>query len=498
VVISLIYTNTVRQLSYEFLNHETHETVRQLGYVFFDHSFFSCLFMLFMVKIQPKSTLSTQSYLHRFFAQRRAAGLSPNKMARFCNLRFLFIRRTALLAALFAALFCCAPQVFAQSRVRVDSKHWSPKNRQRPVRKSTQYIILHTTEGGARGALEKLSRNGECHYVVDTDGKIYSIIDKRRVAYHVGLSMWKGRTGLDAFSIGIEIVGYHNKPITSSQFQSVRSLLFELKRTYRIPDDNVLTHSMVAYGNPNRWQKKRHRGRKRCGMLLALPESRAKLGLRSKPSFDPDVRAGRLVDADPELSRMLYMKAPVVSDVALMAQRSDSNVIGPGRTAWDIARDLYRSKETVYIFPDGTRRTGAEITNWKAMQSGTRVEIGGITENATEGILTIGVDGTVQDLAGDEMTAHSTIYFSSKNTAQYRHGSSLTLAEIDGLPKGTKMLVGYSIGGPVSSRLPVFNICSVKWNRPDTFYLDPCGKLISGDQVNEKNIKAGSMVFYRP
>lgn len=233
-------------------------------------------------------------------------------------------------------------------------------------------------------------------------------------------------------------------------------------------------------------------------MLLALPESRAKLGLFSKPAFDPDVRAGRLVDADPELSRMLYMKAPIISEVASLAQRSDSNVIGPGRTAWDIARDLYRSKDTVYIFPDGTRRTGAEITNWKSLQSGTTVEIGGTTENALEGILTLGVDGTVQELAGDEVASRSTLYFSSNSAGTYRHGSSLTLAEIDALPAGTKMLVGYSVGGPVSSRLPVFNICSVKWNRPDTFYLDPSGKLVSGDQVDEKNIQVGSMVFYRP
>ena len=45
--ISLIYTNTVQQLSYEFLNHETHETVRQLGYVIFDHEFFLFFFHAF-------------------------------------------------------------------------------------------------------------------------------------------------------------------------------------------------------------------------------------------------------------------------------------------------------------------------------------------------------------------------------------------------------------------------------------------------------------------
>ncbi len=387
-------------------------------------------------------------------------------------------------------------QISAQ-RVNIDPQYRSPKNKQRPTRKSTQFIILHTTEGSARGALEKLSANGECHYVVDTNGRVYAIIDKTRVAYHAGLSMWNGKTGLDSIAIGIEIVGFHDKEITAAQYKSVKSLLHDLKTSYRIPDECVLTHSMIAYGNPNRWQKKRHRGRKRCGMLLALPQTRAKLGLLRKPAFDPDVRAGRLVDADPRLSKILYMKSPVVSEIVSGFKKNESNVIGPGRTAWDIARDLYRSKDTVYIFPGGTRKTGEEITNWTSMQAGTRVEVGGCVENQPEGLLTLGVDGTATELGGDEIAAYSTIYFIPDLKVKYRHGSSLKHSEISSLPRGTKMLVGYNVGGPVSSRLPVFNICSVKWNRPDTFYMDLSGKLVPGDQMDEKNIKPGAMVFYR-
>ena len=63
----------------------------------------------------------------------------------------------------------------------VFSQYRSPRNAQRPLRKSTLFIVLHTTEGAAKGSLEKLSANGECHYVVDTGGAIYSIVDKGRV-----------------------------------------------------------------------------------------------------------------------------------------------------------------------------------------------------------------------------------------------------------------------------------------------------------------------------
>ncbi|MGI5869727.1 MAG: N-acetylmuramoyl-L-alanine amidase [Kiritimatiellia bacterium] len=390
----------------------------------------------------------------------------------------------------------------ASRRVQIHADYRSPRNGERPRRKSTLYIILHTTEGGARGSLEKLSANGECHYVVNTDGRIYSIIDRHRVAYHAGVSMWKGRTGLDACSIGIEIVGYHNREPTTAQYTAVRSLLLDLKAIYKIPDENVLTHSMVAYGNPNRWQRKRHRGRKRCAMLLALPTTRAKLGLYSKPTHDPDVKAGRLVDADPELARILYKQGPPrpteVKVVQVATVKSSGNVIGPGRTAWDIARDLYSAPGTIYTFPDGTRKKGSEIRNWKSMPAGTKVEISSdLNENPVDGLVTLGADGTAAELAGDDITAASTFYFPPSSGLRYKSGSSLKASEVAALPKGTKMLVGYSVGGPVSAKRPVFEICNVRWNRPDTYYLTADGKLTPGDKINEKSIPAGAIVFFR-
>ena len=386
--------------------------------------------------------------------------------------------------------------------VQIHANHRSPRNAQRPTRRSTLYIILHTTEGGARGSLAKLSANGECHYVVDLDGKIYAIIDRHRVAYHAGVSMWNGRTGLDSCTVGIEIVGYHNRELTTAQYSSLKSLLQELKGVYKIPDENVLTHSMVAYGNPNRWQRKRHRGRKRCGMLLALPTTRAKLGLYRKPAYDPDVKAGRLVNADPELAKILYKQGPVreaeVKVVQAASAQSSSNVIGPNRSAWDIARDLYKSSGTVYIFPDGTKKTGAEIRNWKSMPAGTKVEVSGdANENPVEGLVVIGTDGTAAELAGEDVLAASTFYFPPASGNRYKTGSTLSAAQAAALPAGTKMLVGYSVGGPVSPKRPVFEICSVRWNRPDTYYLTADGKLTSGDQINEKTIPAGAFVFFR-
>ena len=118
--------------------------------------------------------------------------------------------------------------------------------------------------------------------------------------------MWNGKEDVDKFSIGIECVGYHDKAMGIVQIRAIRDLVKELQRMYRIPDECVVCHSHVAYGAPNKWQKKNHRGRKRCGMLFAMPTVRAQLGLERRPSVDADVRARRLVVGDDYLKNVLY------------------------------------------------------------------------------------------------------------------------------------------------------------------------------------------------
>ena len=220
------------------------------------------------------------------------------------------ILRSAL-SILYSILFCAlvlALSVTDADAVTLSSKYVSPRNKEREVRKSTKFIILHTTEGAAAGSLKKLSANGECHYAIDTDGKTYRIIDRSRIAFHCGLSMWNGLEDIDKCSVGIEMVGYHDKKPTAKQIASLKELLAELKKNYKLTDENILTHSMVAYGTPNRWQKQNHRGRKRCAMIFADTQLRKQLGIMEKPSRDPDIKAKRLADGDPELTRTLYAK----------------------------------------------------------------------------------------------------------------------------------------------------------------------------------------------
>ena len=192
------------------------------------------------------------------------------------------------------------------SALDISNRYRSPRNPERKVRTSTRLIVLHTTEAPARSSLNKVSDRGECHYCVTESGQVYAIVDRDREAFHAGRSMWQGVEDVDKFSVGIECVGYHDKAMPSAQIAAIRDLVRELKAMYRISDHCVVCHSHVAYGAPNKWHKFKHRGRKRCGMLFAMPSVRRKLGLTARPAYDPDTRAGRLRNADEYLRKVLY------------------------------------------------------------------------------------------------------------------------------------------------------------------------------------------------
>lgn len=363
------------------------------------------------------------------------------------------MKRTAvILLALAAAMF--APRADAAAPGTVNTSARSKWNAKRPLRKKTEFIILHTTEGSKKGSLEKLSANGECNYMIDEAGIIYVIIDKGRVAKHAGLSMWNGVTDLDTRSVGIEIVGYHDKDITEAQYTALKKLIAELKAKYKVPDEKVLTHSMVAYGAPNTWQKRKHRGRKRCAMLFALPPVRAKLGLSKKPTYDPDVRAGRLKDADPELSAMLY-------------KRTTSALLKAGKpTAAKPAAATPPPKPAAAATPPKPApSTPAKAAPAKAAP------------------------------APSSPIASTTFYFEPGKT--YVTGSTLTLAQANALAKKAKTLSGYKIAGTVKAGKPVFSLVGNAWNKPDTYYWTKTGGLVSGDKITDRTIPKNAVVFIK-
>ena len=432
--------------------------------------------------------------------------------------------------------------------------NFSPLNRTRPSRPHTRYIILHTTEGGDQGSLNKLVRLGEAHYFIARNGRVSRIIDKAKIAKHAGRSMWEGRSTLDNHSIGIEVSGYHNQDITAAQYESLKEVVRQLKSLYKITDDKVMPHSMVAYGRPNRFHDENHRGRKRCGMMFADPKVRTRLGLGPAPNRDPDVQARRLIVADKELYAYLFPStgsgtsskvqiaktqtpakpspvAPPVemeTAVALPVEDteeevpteiveapktvtapktaadppSESHEITLIRTAWQIARERYNSPTTIYEFPDGQRFNGSQIKDWGFIPAGTRVYLdANYDSEAFEGFLEIGKDGdTPQALAGKAYAGATTIYFFPDGLVRtgaelQRQASYRSL--FNNPPKGTRLLVGYVYGGSVRNSRRPSAIAGIKWNYPSTYYRLPDGRILSGDDVGDRSIPVGTLVFFQ-
>lgn len=75
-----------------------------------------------------------------------------------------------------------------------------------------KYVVIHYTSGGtAAGAISHFKNpqaRASAHIVIDHDGSITQMVPFNRIAWHAGLSRWQGLTGLNAYSIGIEITNW--------------------------------------------------------------------------------------------------------------------------------------------------------------------------------------------------------------------------------------------------------------------------------------------------
>ena len=135
----------------------------------------------------------------------------------------------------------------------------SPNQDERPVGTPIDMLILHYT--GMRTAREAIDRlrhpaaRVSAHYVVDEDGAVLGLVPEQRRAFHAGVSYWRGHSGLNGRSIGIEIVnpghecGYREFPVL--QLAAVCDLCLAILSRHPIPARNVVAHSDVA---PDRMQ----------------------------------------------------------------------------------------------------------------------------------------------------------------------------------------------------------------------------------------------------
>lgn len=83
------------------------------------------------------------------------------------------------------------------------------------------------------------------HYLIGRDGTIYRLVKDKDIAWHAGVSkMPDGRTNINDFSIGIEVVNTKEGKFSKEEYEALNSLIKDLKEKYGIK--YVLGHDDIA------------------------------------------------------------------------------------------------------------------------------------------------------------------------------------------------------------------------------------------------------------
>ena len=130
----------------------------------------------------------------------------------------------------------------------------SPNHDARADGMAVDMLILHYT-GMPTGeaALERMCDEAarvSAHYLVAEDGAVFRLVAEERRAWHAGVSSWRGDDGINARSIGVEIVNpgheFGYRPFPEAQMAAVEALCRDVLARHPIPPRHVLGHSDVA------------------------------------------------------------------------------------------------------------------------------------------------------------------------------------------------------------------------------------------------------------
>lgn len=112
----------------------------------------------------------------------------------------------------------------------------------------TSYDAIGSDPFSLSGVLAEYKDAGVSpHYIIDRSGKIYRLVADSNIAYHAGEAKTPdGRTNVNQFSVGIEVINTKTGKPTDAQYASLKSLIASLKSKYKIK--YVLGHNQIAPG----------------------------------------------------------------------------------------------------------------------------------------------------------------------------------------------------------------------------------------------------------
>jgi N-acetylmuramoyl-L-alanine amidase len=123
-------------------------------------------------------------------------------------------------------------------------------------RKITALIIHSTATSGIDSPREWLSSpesKVSAHYLIGRTGTIIQMVEDKDVAYHAGKSEWRGVKGVNAFSIGIELVNSNDgiMDYPEDQIAALVSISVPICKENGIKLADVVGHKDIAPGRKN-------------------------------------------------------------------------------------------------------------------------------------------------------------------------------------------------------------------------------------------------------
>jgi N-acetylmuramoyl-L-alanine amidase len=194
-----------------------------------------------------------------------------------------------------------------------------------------EYLVMHYTAGSsAEGSVAWMcnpAAKAAAHLVIGRDGNVTQLAPFNRITWHAGQSAWAGRSGLNHFSIGIELDNAGKLERAGSQWRSAIS-----KRVYADEDVLLANHKHDRPGAPatawHEYSEVQLEVASEVGLLLMR-----KYGLKDVLGHE-DIAPGRKADPGPAFP-MASFRARLLGRaddaVELYATIDDLNVrAGPG------------------------------------------------------------------------------------------------------------------------------------------------------------------------
>ncbi len=132
------------------------------------------------------------------------------------------------------------------------TKYKSPNYNSRKNSKISLIIIHYTALKNTNDAITYLCNKKNkvsSHYVIAQNGTVYSLVEDKFRAWHAGRAFWQGISDINSLSIGIELdyspYGKNNK-FSFKMINSLKKLIFKLKKKYKINKNSILAHSDIA------------------------------------------------------------------------------------------------------------------------------------------------------------------------------------------------------------------------------------------------------------